>query len=207
LTIPRFRPIVAAVQAGQAGQPGWAQRIDVLIVTAIRDEYAAVRAVHTGALPGSTWEARTAPTGLEIRVRPFAAAGGGVLWIAVTQALGMGGVEAVSACAQLVAAYRVRCLAMCGVCAGRRGEVALGDVIIADRMWNYDAGKLKVEVDESGQRVEQERGDMEMYRLAPPAWKHEAERFTIDPAAEWLAARPRSHEAQGDCDGPQLAVL
>ena len=182
----------------QTGPTGAGQRFDVLIVTAIREEYAAVRAVHTGALPGSTWAARTASTGLEIRVRPFAAAAGGVLWIAVTQALGMGGVEAVSACAQLVAAHRVRCLAMCGVCAGRRGEVALGDVIIADRMWTYDTGKLKAEVDEAGQRVEHERGDMEMYRLAPPAWKHDAERFAVDPAAEWLAARPRSYEAQGD---------
>jgi nucleoside phosphorylase len=174
------------------------QRADVLIVTAIREEYAAVRAVDTGALPGSTWEARTAPTGLEIRVRPFTAAGGGTLWIAVTQALGMGGVEAVSACAQIAAAYQVRCLAMCGVCAGRRGEVALGDVIIADRMWTYDTGKRKVEVDEDGRRIETESEDIEMYRLAPPSWKHAAERFAVAPAAPWLATRPRSYEAQGD---------
>ncbi|MFT3769331.1 MAG: tetratricopeptide repeat protein [Minicystis sp.] len=174
------------------------QRVDVLIVTAIREEYAAVRAVDTGAVAGSAWEARTAPTGLEMRVRPFVAAGGGVLWVAVTQALGMGGVEAVSACAQLVATYQVRCLAMCGVCAGRRGEVALGDVIIADRMWAYDTGKREVEIDEAGQRVETERGDIEMYRIAPPAWKQAAERFVVDPATPWLANRPRSYEAQGD---------
>src|SRR4051812_50101706 len=61
------------------------------------------------------------------------------------------------------------CLAMCGVCAGRRGEVALGDVIIADRVWTYDTGKMKVEKTKSGRRVEKERGDMEMYRLAAPA--------------------------------------
>ena len=174
------------------------QRIDVLIVTALREEYAAVRAVDAGARAGSAWEARTAPTGLEIRVRPFAAAGGGELWVAVTQALGMGGVEAVSACAQLVAAYQVRCLAMCGVCAGRRGEVALGDVIIADRMWAYGTGKRKVEVDEAGREIETESEDIEMYRLAPPSWKHAAERFAVAPAAPWLATRPRSYEAQGD---------
>jgi tetratricopeptide (TPR) repeat protein/nucleoside phosphorylase len=174
------------------------QRVDVLIVTAIREEYAAVRAVDTGALAGSTWEARTAPTGLEIRVRPFVAAGGGQLWVAVTQALGMGGVEAVSACAQLVAAYQIRCLAMCGVCAGRRGEVALGDVIIADRMWTYDTGKRKVEVDDAGETVETDRGDLEMYRIAPPSWKQKAERFMVDPAAEWPATRPRTYAAQGD---------
>jgi hypothetical protein len=56
----------------QAGRAGAGERIDVLIVTALREEYAAVRAVNTGALPGSTWEARTASTGLELRVRPSA---------------------------------------------------------------------------------------------------------------------------------------
>ncbi|MEM9494206.1 MAG: hypothetical protein AAGC55_33985, partial [Myxococcota bacterium] len=30
---------------------------------------------------------------------------------------------------------------MSGICAGRRGKVALGDVIFANRLWSYDAGK------------------------------------------------------------------
>src|SRR5580704_4624423 len=121
-------------------QAGAGQHLDVLIVTAVPDEYAAVLAVDTGALADRPWEARTASTRLEISVRPFVAAGGGVLWIAVTQALGMGGANAVIAAAELIPQHGVRCLAMCGVCAGRRGEVALGDVIVADRMWQYGAG-------------------------------------------------------------------
>ena len=182
----------------QNAQGGAGQRIDVLIVTAVPEEYAAVLAVDTGALEGRPWEARKASTGLEIRVRPFAAVGGGVLWIAVTQALGMGGVEAVSAAGQLLPELGVRCLAMCGVCAGWRGKVALGDVIIADRMWTYDTGKVKVEVDAKGRRSERERGDTTMFLLKPASWTQDAERFVVDPAAGWLAARPRSYEAQGD---------
>jgi tetratricopeptide (TPR) repeat protein/nucleoside phosphorylase len=173
--------------------------LDVLIVTAIREEYAAVRAVDTGALPGSTWEPHTAPSGIEYRVRPFSTRDGGVLRVGVTQALSMGSVAAVvGASAQLVTMNQVRCLAMCGVCAGRRGDVALGDVIIADRMWAYDEGKLVARVDEAGRRVEEEQGDIQMYRVEPPAWKLAAERFAIDPASRWLATRPRSQEAQGD---------
>ena len=42
--------------------------------------------------------------------------------------------------------YSPICIAMC---AGRRGEVTIGDVIVADRLWMYDAGKLKVEYDAS----------------------------------------------------------
>src|SRR5262249_35850478 len=105
--------------------------------------------------------------------------------------------SAVIAAANALKDYDVRCLAMCGVCAGRRGDVALGDVIIADRVWQYDAGKRKAETVD-GKPVVDEQQDIEMYRLHPPAWKQAAERFTIDPKAKWLDLRPRSYEEQGD---------
>ena len=34
---------------------------------------------------------------------------------------------------------------MSGICGGRRGKSSLGDVIFADRLWSYDAGKIVVE--------------------------------------------------------------
>jgi nucleoside phosphorylase len=170
---------------------------DVLIVTAVKDEYQAVLAVDTGAAPRSAWEKRTGSTRLEVAFRNFAT-DRGLLRIAVTQALGMGGVGAVNAAAQLVQDYKVHCLAMCGVCAGRRGEVALGDVLVADRLWQYDTGKRKAEIDAHGQRAPREQGDIDMYRIQPPEWLHAAERFQVDPTAPWLALRPRSYESQGD---------
>jgi nucleoside phosphorylase len=48
----------------------------------------------------------------------------------------MGGAAAVGSIALLVEAYKPQCLAMCGVCAGRPGEVELGDVIVADVLWD-----------------------------------------------------------------------
>ena len=172
----RARLIIGAVQTAQAGA---GQRIDVLIVTAVAEEYAAVVAVETGAVERSGWDARKASTGLEIRVRPFVAAGrrdpvdrGDA---GARHGRGRGGERggAARAGARGAVPGDVR-----GV-RGRRGEVALGDVIIADRMWTYDTGKSKVEVSQDGRRIETERGDMEMYRLAPPAWKHDAERFKV----------------------------
>ncbi len=129
--------------------------------------------------------------------RDVDAEGGGSLTVAVTQALGMGGPSAIVAAAAALKEYEVRCLAMCGVCAGRRGDVALGDVIIADRVWQYDTGKRRAEAT-GGERIVEEQEDIEIYRLHPPAWKQAAERFQIDPEAPWLALRPRSYEAQGD---------
>jgi nucleoside phosphorylase len=172
--------------------------IDALIVTAVIEECDAVLEVHAGAVPESAWKKRDTQTRFEFFVREFEAVDGGTLRIAVTRAFGMGREQAVMAAAPLLDQYDVRCLAMCGVCAGRRGDVALGDVIIADRTWSYDAGKHKVEIDAKSRRVDRHQGDMDMYRLHPPEWKQAAERFKPDPKAPWLADRPRSYEAQGD---------
>jgi nucleoside phosphorylase len=168
-------------------------RLDVLIVTAVPEEYAAVLAAGGGEAAWSTWEASTGVTGA---TRGFDVAGG-VLRIGVTQALGMGAAQAVIAAAELIKEHDVQCLAMCGVCAGKRGDVALGDVIIADRVWPYGAGKRKAETVD-GTRVVTEQEDIEMYRLHPPAWKLAAERFQVDREAGWLKRRPRSYEAQGE---------
>ena len=164
---------------------------DVLIVTAVAEEHAAVLAVETGATPGSAWVTHEG-----VAFREFEGEGG-ALRVAVVQALGMGGAQAAIASAALVEKLGVRCLAMCGVCAGRRGDVALGDVIIADRVWEYGAGKRKAET-VKGKRVVTEQEDVEMFRLHPPAWKIAAERFQVDRKAGWLKLRPRSYEAQGN---------
>lgn len=48
----------------------------MLIVIAVPDEYAAVIAVDTGAVPGTTWQT---PAGQPYAVREFEAAGGVLL--------------------------------------------------------------------------------------------------------------------------------
>src|SRR5262249_9484494 len=148
-----------------------------LIVTAVKDEWDAVLGVDTGAKPGGTWEMRAGSTGPEIAYRDFTTESD-ELRIAVVQAFGMDREQAVIAAAPLLQRHpEIHCLAMCGVCAGRRGDVALGDVIIADRTWPYDAGKLKTTLDDQGKRTERFQGDMDLYRIHPPEWKQRAERF------------------------------
>jgi nucleoside phosphorylase len=196
LPAPRLR-------AGPGSSAGGVKRegedqVDVLIVTAVKDEWDAVLAVDTGAKPGSAWEKRRGASGPEVAYRDFTTEGG-ALCVAVVQAFEMGREQAVIAAAPLLELHpEIRCVAMCGVCAGRRGDVALGDVIVADRTWPYDAGKIKAAVDEHGRRTERFQGDMDLYRIHPPEWKQRAERFQPDPAAPWIKDRPRSYEEQGD---------
>ena len=128
--------------------------IDIVIITALFEEYQQVLQVNAGAAPGRSWQVRTGPLGHEVAFRAFAAEDGQPLQVAVTWATDMGGVATAGFAERLIAEYRPRCLAMCGVCAGRRGDTTIGDVIVADRVWMYDTGKIKVEYDVEGKPVE-----------------------------------------------------
>ncbi|MBI5517107.1 MAG: hypothetical protein HY909_25235 [Deltaproteobacteria bacterium] len=113
---------------------------DVLIVTALREEAAAVRAVMTGAL--GQWTASRAPsTQLRIERRSFRAADGGDLRVALICAEEMGGAQTVGVAGPVVMALKPRCLAMCGVLAGKPRDTELGDVVIADQLIPHDTGK------------------------------------------------------------------
>ena len=173
------------------------EQVDVLIVTAIKLEYDALLKVDTGAAPSSKWEHREGPTGFNVAFRSFRAADGGMLRVAATYALTMGGVAAAGAAAPLVNAYQPRCLAMCGVCAGRKGHVCLGDVIIGDRLWSYDTGATVVEKDHDGQEVHRFKADQYQYQL-DPIWTQRAESFMPEGQELWLKDRPYSYEEQRD---------
>jgi nucleoside phosphorylase len=73
---------------------------------------------------------------------------------------------------------------MSGICAGRRGKVALGDVIFADRLGSYDVGRTTVEDGE-------QRFQGDMFQFHPPlAWVQRMQRVSVSPEAPWLAERP-----------------
>jgi nucleoside phosphorylase len=96
----------------------------------------------------------------------------------------MGREQAQAVASMLIHANPARCLAMSGICAGRRGKVALGDVIFADRLWSYDAGKL---FEEDGEKRFQ--GDMLQFRPSP-AWVQRMQAVPAPSSAAWLAMRP-----------------
>jgi hypothetical protein len=72
---------------------------------------------------------------------------------------------------------------MTGICAGRRGKVHLGDVIFADRLWSYDAGKSVV-ID----GVESFQGDQLQFRPNPKILQR-MQSFKLE-EAKWLNLRP-----------------
>lgn len=179
-----------------------AEAIDILIVTAIKEEWDELLQVTDGAV--GPWEPAIGPHNLQVARTRFRAKDGSVLRVLATWALEMGGVAASNAAGPLVERYHPRVLAMCGVCAGRRGKVNLGDVLVADRLWFYDVGKTTVEYPAGVERRVFE-GSMHQYKLNP-RWKQAAEGFEPDPLTPWLEQRPRTYAQQEDWLLAQVAA-
>ncbi len=93
---------------------------------------------------------------------------------------------------QLLAELDPACLAMCGICAGYRGKVALGDVIVADRLFSYDEGKRVAEPGEGAGRFH----DLRTFDLQA-TWKMDAAHLARELDLGALSReRPPSKQAQ-----------
>ncbi|MCU0650342.1 MAG: hypothetical protein MUF00_20320, partial [Gemmatimonadaceae bacterium] len=175
---------------------GASRRVDVVIVTAIPLEYEAVLKVDAGAVPGSVWREAKQPNGVAMAYRAFEVPDGRPLEVAVAVAPDMATAAALATLIPLIEKLQPRCIAMCGVCAGRPGKVQLGDVIAAERLYHHDTGKQTRK--KRGAPVVQQ--DLRTFNLRPD-WKS-----TLDVLAEgtkvaahfkgqrWLETRPLPSE-------------
>ena len=161
----------------------------VVVLTAITLEYQEALKVDAGAWEGSRWEEEPGPNGLPVAFRTFHGKGGRPLRVVVGQAGNMAGVAAVNALLPLVEAYQPRCVAMCGVCAGRPGKTNLGDVVAADRLFFHDMGKREP----SGLKR-----DIQTFNLRED-WKVALEHFDFTARfrnEDWWLKRPVSYAWQ-----------
>ena len=168
------------------------EQIDVLILTAVKDEYDQVlpeRPVE------SAWRTAEGPCGYPVAFTTYELPNSRVLRVAKTWAVEMGGTASAAVAATLVSHYNPDVLTMCGICAGRREHVSLGDVIFGERLWTYDTGKMKVELREDNSKREAVQGDHSQYRL-PLRWKMAAESLEVPKTADWLTLRPLPYKQQ-----------
>lgn len=61
--------------------------------------------------------------------------------VCATSASRMGMVSTALRSAAVISLLRPRLIAMCGICAGVKGKVNIGDVILADPAWDFQSGK------------------------------------------------------------------
>jgi nucleoside phosphorylase/dephospho-CoA kinase len=114
--------------------------------------------------------------------------------IAAARPIDMGGDFASNIATRLVNELKPHCLAMVGICAGWRGKVFLGDVIVADRVFRYDTGKLKA-FRNGDIKTEEVFHDILTYNLKP-LWVQKAQDFPPDWISSIQTKRPLSYSYQ-----------
>lgn len=180
-------------------------KVDVLIVTAIGLEFDAVLKVDEGAALGHHWEECVDSQKLRLAIRTFMTINEEPLRVAVAQAASMRAEAAVDRAVALLPILRPRCLAMCGVCAGRPGKVNLGDVIAATLVWAYDHTALIVRQDGSGEDLRQALPETRTYNI-PPQWVHKIEKFSLSAKVVQRLQEARPHPLQPQIDWILLRV-
>lgn len=166
--------------------------IDVLILCALQDEYTQLLNVNHDILePG--WVQRKNTRGWRVSEASFIAADGEPLRVLASFSSDMGREPTLTLITQLLSEHPARCLAMSGICAGRRGKLTLGDVIFADRLYSYDAGKATVE-----NGISKFEGDPLQFHPTP-VWKQRIQIAATTPVGTWVSERPAlTHEYQED---------
>jgi nucleoside phosphorylase len=187
--------------------PRSAAPIEALIIVALKDELDALLEVDSGAALETSWRRSETREGLESAERAFTTAGGNVLHVRAVRSLGTGPTDAASAASLAMADRGAHVLTMCGICAGRRGKVEQGDVIIANQMWQYDRGKTVVEPDkvsakggEHARSIAKFSAETIAYQV-PARWVHPLQQLAKNPSfgeADWLKTRPRPLSYQED---------
>ncbi|MDC0685597.1 AAA family ATPase [Sorangium atrum] len=158
-------------------------RFDVLVCTAALDELEAVLRVFDE--PPETWEEARLPNGFRYHHCAMRRPAGEPVRVAAAW-VGSDGAQQSSARLQVLIEHtRPRALAICGICAGHRGAVALGDVIVADRVYRYDPS------------APDEGHSLDSYAL-PANWamdaRYVARRF--DAEGRWSRRRPQTQASQ-----------
>lgn len=162
--------------------------IDILILTAVKDEFDVVFGLE------NDWNAKKDSRGYSYYTREITNNKGDKLTIALAHAVDMGEVNAANLATRLSAELNPKCLAMIGICAGWRKKVNLGDVIVADRAFSYDNGKL-ISFEKNEIQEDQLFSDIHTYNLNP-IWKQNAQNMPPEWQKTIKTSRPIEYELQ-----------
>lgn len=115
--------------------------VDVLVLTALKEELDALLLVTEGV--SASWTVDDAG-GVPV-YRAVLEGGLGSIKVVATHQTKMAGSATAALAATLAERLKPACLVMCGVCAGHPTDTELGDVVLADRVFQHDEGKNRAE--------------------------------------------------------------
>ncbi|AZO34030.1 MAG: hypothetical protein EOS76_06835 [Mesorhizobium sp.] len=121
------------------------ERTDVLLITAIEEEFVAAKVAFTALMPGHNgvreWRLREDSSSCHL-AGTFFSGGEPLFTLALAKPTRMGANRTGALAMMLAERLRPRYLVMCGVCAGNPADLALGDVVVSEMTYQYDEGKV-----------------------------------------------------------------
>jgi len=176
----------AAVPAATRSAAFQHHRVDVLVVAALPEEFDAAKAAGLAIAPAGPgvlrWEERDLDGVPPFLWGEYRVDGKPRFTVALARPTQMGGRATGPFAASLVDRLRPAVLAMCGVCAGNPADTALGDVVVAEPVYEWDEGR---------QLASRFEGDHRQFRLEP-RWLRAAQDF--DPSG--LASHGEASEEE-----------
>ncbi|MEV7625027.1 hypothetical protein [Actinoplanes sp. NPDC089786] len=122
--------------------------VDVLIVTALREEFDAVRRIGPATSDGepgiANWVDRD-DDAIRYGTADYLDRDGARFSLALARPERMGVVTTSAVLSMLAGQLEPRCIAMCGVCAGNPKYTTVGDVVVADYVFSAEEGKRRTE--------------------------------------------------------------
>ncbi|NEQ82452.1 MAG: hypothetical protein F6K26_20045 [Moorea sp. SIO2I5] len=188
--------IFTKLQTGSGIKAPSSTTIDILIITALKDELDALKNCDNQS--GKTWQELKDSSNYPYYQTTLIHSNGTQLTIVAARPVEMGENYTNNLATRLVSELKPRYLGMTGVCAGNKEKTFLGDVVVANRVFKFDYGKLvaSYENQDSNQiRTEEIFHDIRTYNLNRQ-WE-----FTIqDFPEDWLTTiqipRPKSYYHQ-----------
>ena len=130
--------------------PNQTPTIDILIITALKDELNALKNCDNQS--GKSWQELKDSSNYSYYKTTFNHKNGTQLNIVAARPVEMGENYTNNLATRLISELKPRCLAMTGVCAGNKKETFLGDVIVANRVFKFDYGKLVTHYESIGDK-------------------------------------------------------
>jgi nucleoside phosphorylase len=146
--------------------PNETPTIDILIITALKDELNALKNCDNQS--GKSWQELKDSSNYSYYKTTFNHKNGTQLNIVAARPVEIGENYTNNLATRLISELKPRCLAMTGVCAGNKKETFLGDVIVANRVFKFDYGKLVTHYESIGDkqiRSEEIFHDIRTYNL------------------------------------------
>ena len=141
------------------------KNVDVLVITALDEELKGLLSSARG------WSKRTDKYNVTYRQRSFRHKFGGVVTVAAACSDKIGTKHTAILATHLFLKLEPRCLAMTGICAGHKDYIALGDVIVAETIFDTTGGELRVDYKENHGRQVGEEKNLPQPERYPLDWR------------------------------------